>query len=376
MDFDFAPEQYQFQESVRSFLEKQSDNARERSNADGVGAELRRGLHELGVFSLLVPEAYGGLGLSLVDLALVLEEFGRALAPSPITETIVATDLLVQCATDEQKSHFLPRIAQGELTVVPALQEAREGYDPGSMSLAAIESRNGWSVSGAKILVPHAEQADLLLVALRFGARGQLGLAAIERGRSGVSLRALTTMDLSNEYFEVSFDNTPLVQDDIVGGEPTACSVERLFDVGGFAAATQMVGIASKVLDISIGYARQRTQFGIPIGSFQAIKHRCSDMAVSIDASRSAAYYAAWAVANKSDDCSRAVSIAKSFGGETARSVCNEGIQIHGGIGFTWELGLHNYLRRAIALEYSYGDAPYHRERVLAQSLAQLDAEV
>ena len=136
-----------------------------------------------------------------------------------------------------------------------------------------------------------------------------------------------------------------------------------------------MSGIAAKMLDASVIYARQRNQFGSPIGSFQAIKHRCADMAVGIDASRSAAYYAAWALSDRSQDSPRAVSIAKSFCGDTARYVCNESIQIHGGIGFTWELGLHYYLRRAKTLEYLYGDASYHRERVLAITLAQLDAE-
>jgi alkylation response protein AidB-like acyl-CoA dehydrogenase len=377
MDFDFSPEQYMFQESLRTFLMERFDGAKvwELDERDRRSDQLWHGLCDLGILSMLVPEAYGGLGLSLVDLALPMEEFGRALAPSSVAETITATDLLVQHATEEQKARLLPQIAQGGLTVSTALLETQADFSPESMSLAAIASGNRWSVSGTKILAPHAEQADLILVALRFGDSGSLGLAAIEPSRPGLSFRAHTNLDVVNQYYEVTFDDTPLVRDDIIGGEPIPDSVWRLFNVGGLISASQMSGIAAKVLDASIAYARQRNQFGRPIGSFQAIKHRCADMTVSIDASRSAAYYAAWALSDRSCDAPRAVSIAKSYCGDTARYVCNESIQIHGGVGFTWELGLHYYLRRAKTLEYLYGDASYHRERVLAMSLAQLDAE-
>jgi alkylation response protein AidB-like acyl-CoA dehydrogenase len=377
MDFDFSPEQYMFQESVRTFLAERFDGAKvwALDERDRRNDQLWHGLSDLGILSMLVPEAYGGLGLSLIDLALPMEEFGRALAPPSVAETITATDVLVQYATDEQKVRLLPQIAQGGLTVSTALLETQADFSPESMSLAAIASGNGWSVTGTKILAPHAKQVDLILVALRFGDSGSLGLAAIEPSRRGLSFRAHTNLDVVNQYYEVTFDDTPLVRDDIIGGEPISDSVWRLFDVGGLISASQMSGIAAKVLDASISYARQRNQFGRPIGSFQAIKHRCADMTVSVDASRSAAYYAAWALSDRSWDATRAVSIAKSYCGDTARYVCNESIQIHGGVGFTWELGLHYYLRRAKTLEYLYGDASYHRERVLAMSLAQLDAE-
>jgi alkylation response protein AidB-like acyl-CoA dehydrogenase len=163
-----------------------------------------------------------------------------------------------------------------------------------------------------------------------------------------------------------------VVRDDIIGGDPSPRSVDRLLDASGVIAATMMTGISGKVLDNAVTYAAQRTQFGKPIGSFQAIKHRCADMAVTIDASRSAAYYAAWALAEEAPDRAKAVSMAKSYCGDASRFVCNEGVQLHGGIGFTWELGLHFYLRRAKVLEYSYGDAAYHRERVVSETLAEL----
>src|SRR5712671_584277 len=182
MNFDFSAEQYMFQESVRAFLDKKFDLAKLRALAesDGSDAQLWNGLLELGAFSMLIPEAHGGLGLSLVDLALVLEEFGRALVPPPVAETIAATDVLVRHATDEQNARLLPRIAEGALKLVPAIAEAQADFDPVSMALTAVPSRNGWSVSGLKILVPQAMSADFMLVGMRFGQNGPLGLALVE----------------------------------------------------------------------------------------------------------------------------------------------------------------------------------------------------
>jgi alkylation response protein AidB-like acyl-CoA dehydrogenase len=376
MNFDFSAEQYMFQDSVRAFLDEKFDLAKLRALAesDGFDAQLWNGLLELGAFSMLIPEAHGGLGLTLVDLALVLEEFGRALVPPPIAETIAATDVLVRHATDEQNARLLPRIGEGALKLVPAIAEAQADFDPESMALTAVPSRNGWSVSGEKILVPQAMNADFMLVGMRFGENRPLGLALVEPRRAGVSLRPHTTLDPTCRFHEVTFQDVAIVRDDIVGGEPSPQSVQRLFDVSGMIAATEMTGIAGKVLDTAIDYAGKRTQFDKPIGSFQAIKHRCADIAVAVDASRSAAYYAAWALAETSEDWAKAVSMAKSYCGDTARFACNEGIQIHGGIGFTWELGLHYYLRRAKVLEYAFGDAAYHRERVLTSTLTQLAA--
>jgi alkylation response protein AidB-like acyl-CoA dehydrogenase len=377
MDFDFSEEQYMFRDTVKRFLEAKHDLARVRELEKNTGfdADLWAALNEMGTFTMLVPERFGGLGLSFIDVSLVLEEYGRALVPAPVAETIVATDLIVNHGTEKQKARLLPLIAGGSLKIVTAVVEADAGYDLEDISVTAMPSGNGWRLSGRKLLVPHATEADLIFAAVRFGVRGPLGLVVLEPSREGISLREHATLDLTNRFHEVTFDNVSLLQNDILGGEASPAAVRRLIDVSGVAAATQMTGIASKVLDQAVSYARQRVQFDRPIGSFQAIKHRCADMAVSIDASRSAVYYAAWAIAEHSPDIGRAVSIAKSFCGDTSRFVCNEGVQIHGGIGFTWELGLHFYLRRAKVLEYSFGDAAYHRERVLAATLAELRSE-
>ncbi|MCO5164136.1 MAG: acyl-CoA/acyl-ACP dehydrogenase [Mesorhizobium sp.] len=374
MDFDFSDEQYKFQETTRGLLDKNYDLDRLRKLlvGDGLDRELWDRLAENGTFSLLVPEEHGGMGLGFVDLSLVLEEYGRALVPAPVGETLTATDAIVRFGTDEQKQRLLPLIAEGKLKIVPAIAEAEAGYDPTDIAVTAVPSGNGWSISGRKVLVPHAATADFIMLAARFSEDGPLGLALIEPDRAGVSLREHSTLDPSSRFHELDLDSVAVVRDDIVGGEPTDASVTRLLDAGGVIAATMMTGISGKVLDTSVEYAKQRTQFGKQIGSFQAIKHRCADMAVAIDASRSAAYYAAWALAEEAPDRARAVSMAKSYCGDTSRFVCNEGVQIHGGMGFTWELGLHFYLRRAKVLEYSYGDAAYHRERVLAETIDEL----
>jgi alkylation response protein AidB-like acyl-CoA dehydrogenase len=332
---------------------------------------LWAGLTDIGVFSMLVPEQHGGLGLTFVDLALVVEEFGRALVPASVLETIAATDVLVRYGSAEQAARLLPLIGEGRLEVAAAVAEADAGFDPAEMVSIAKPVTGGWSLHGRKVLTARAAHADVLLALVRFGDRETPGLVLLEKDRAGVQLREQSTLDLLNSYHEVTFDNVKLTRDDVVGGEPLPAAAMRLLDVGAMLAAAQLLGIAAKVLDNSVAFANQRVQFGKPIGSFQAIKHRCADMAVMVDASRSAAYYAAWSVAEDADNCAKAVSLAKSFCGDSAKSICNEGIQVHGGIGFTWELGLHFYLRRARMLEQTYGDASFHRERVLAATLSK-----
>ena len=203
------------------------------------------------------------------------------------------------------------------------------------------------------------------------GGRGN-GLVFVERTHSGVELREQRTLDPASAYHEAVFRHVAIPRENILSGEPSSDALQRLFNASATAAGALMTGVAGKVLETSVEYVKQRSQFGKLIGSFQAIKHRCADMAVAVDSSRSAAYYAAWSLASGAADLTKAVSIAKSFCGDTARFVCNEGIQVHGGIGFTWDLGLHFYLRRAKLLEYSYGDSTYHRERVIREALREL----
>jgi alkylation response protein AidB-like acyl-CoA dehydrogenase len=218
-------------------------------------------------------------------------------------------------------------------------------------------------------MVADARAADFLLVLARANDRETLVL--LERDRAGVAFRQQQTLDLSTRYDEVMLHEVKISPLDILGNPGESCPTPRLLNASAFAAATFMTGIAGAVFDRTIQYVKDRQQFGRPIGSFQAIKHRCADMAVALDTSRSAVYYAAWALANDAPDSGKAVSVAKSYSGDMVRFICNEGTQLHGGMGFTWDLGLHFYLRRAKVLEYSYGDATFHRKRVLRAALAE-----
>jgi len=255
------------------------------------------------------------------------------------------------------------------LKIANAISEADSGFDPSLLSCRVTEGPHGLRLSGSKILVPGAATADYLLLPAQFeGLRPVLVL--LEQGRDGVEIREQESLDHMSGYYGVAFHSVPLSSSDVIGAPG---SVGRLMDASAASAALLMTGIAGKVMEMTVDYVKQRHQFGKPIGSFQAIKHKCADMAVAVDSCRSAAYYAAWALAGSTPDQPKAVSIAKAFCGDMSRLVCRDGTQLHGGMGFTWDLGLHHYLRRAKQLEYSFGDAFYHRQRVIREALAELD---
>ena len=373
MDFDFNQQQLEFQEAFRDFLARthtltQACAALKDASLRG---RLWSGLADLGAFSMLVPEAQGGRGLSAVDVALVAEELGRALAPASVIDTMLVTDLINRFGSSEQKRRLLERIAAGQLRISLAAGETG-GFLPSSVATQATASGGRWTLSGTKILAPEADTAGLIAVVCRIGSGSELVIALVEPDRNGVRLREHATLDLTCPYHEVHLDRVAISAGDFLGSATTTAATGRMFDGAGMFASLQMMGIAGKMLEASVQYAGDRVQFGKPIGSFQAIKHRCADMAVSTDAGRTSSYYAAWAFAEDAEDRGLAASTAKAFCGDAARSVCNEAIQIHGGMGFTWELGLHHYLRRAKVLEYSWGDASFHRERVIATTLAGL----
>jgi len=370
MDFEFTPDQRQMQDSIRALLATRYDLARLRQISDEKGFDetLWQALAEAGVFAMMVPEAHNGLGLAPVDAVLLFEEFGRALAPAPVVETMLASWLIARFGTPDQQATYLPRIASGALRVTLAHAEAEAGPGSEDIGLRALVDRDAWKLNGAKTLVPNASVADLMLVTARFGETGQLGLALCEAGATGLTRREHQTLDHASRHHALEFAG---VVAEVLGGAPDAVSVELLLDLGAAAAAAEMAGVASRVLEDSVAYAAQRVQFGKPIGSFQAIKHKCADIATAVEGARSAAYGAALAL-NGTGDMAKPVSIAKAFAGEAARRACNDAVQIHGGIGFTWDLGLHLWLRRTRLLETSYGDVAWHQERVLAQSLLEL----
>jgi alkylation response protein AidB-like acyl-CoA dehydrogenase len=335
MNFDFSPEQIELRDTVARAL------------ADGADWNA---LAELGLFALLVPESQGGMGMSFVDVALIVQELGGALAPLAITDTLIATDLIARYKKGGVTQELLPRIAAGKLRISLAVQEPGSGYDEWDIASMAVVGR--------KMLVANADEADFFLIAT------DKGLVLVDKTAATLTAHQSLDPSCSHHYLEYS------THDAISLGAwiPRA----RLFDVAATVNAGLLLGISEKLLTLAADYARERIQFDKPIGSFQGIKHKCADMATMVEAAKSVAYYAFWAIAEDATDRSLAASMAKAWCGDTATKVGHDAVQIHGGMGFTWELGLHHYLRRTAVLASSYGDATWHRERVLAATLADM----
>ena len=315
----------------------------------------------LGLFALLVPEDQGGVGLTICDLALSIEAIGAGLAPPIIASTLIAAELIQRIGSNDQKAKYLPVIARGECRIAIATIEQDEDYAPGGIRTVVKAGR----LDGEKLLVAGLNDADVLIVTARDGAGVRLW--AVDRNAPGLTIEAHDSIDPTAALARATFRSVEVAPDAALG---SANDVDRLLDLAATVHAGMLCGIANRMLMASVDYAKTREQFGKPIGSFQAIKHRCADMAVSVECARSAAYYAFWAVSEEHADAPRAASMAKAYCGEVARFVCNEAIQVHGGMGFTWELGLHRFLRRSKLFQHSYGDTAFHHERVVATTLA------
>lgn len=372
MDFDFNSDQYLLRDSVRSFLDEQWGPRKLRTAAGQFSSELWSGLCGLGLQTLLVPEEFDGAGLGFVDLALVLEEFGRALVPAPMADTLLASDIFARFGTPRQRASLLPQISAGACRIAFAHAQAGIGHSAAEVTLAAERSAGDWRLRGEKILVPGALAATHLLVSAR-PDDGPAGLFICEAKDPGVSPRAHRAIDPESLLGSVTFDGARAQP---VGDAPDASALARLLETSTLAAALQMAGIGAAALDMAVAYAKQRTQFDRPIGSFQAIKHKCADMLVALEGARSAAYYACWAVAEDDASLALAVAMAKAVSGDACRLICNDALQIHGGVGFTWDYDIHFYLKRGKLLEYAFGDASFHRERVASRVLGAGAAEV
>jgi alkylation response protein AidB-like acyl-CoA dehydrogenase len=361
MNFAFDEEQISLGDTVARLLADHSGLLIPEPPAAAQAAAWNA-LADLGLFALVVPAEFGGAGLSLVDIALAVEALGAGLAPPAAAATLIAADVLARHGSAAQQQTWMPRIVAGEAMFAFAVLEAGQGYDPADVACTF----HGGVLTGSKILVSQAADADVLMVVAATEAGPALVL--VPRDAPGVSLRPHEDIDPSSAFCEATFAAVPLDEAAVLGEG----SVARLFDVGATIYAGMQTGIASRMMEAAVEFAKTRSQFGHPIGAFQAIKHRCADMAVSLEAARSAEYYAFWAVAEGAPDRARAASMAKSYCGEVVRSICNEVIQVHGGMGFTWELGLHRFLRRARVLEHSFGDGAFHNERVVAETIADL----
>lgn len=362
MNFLFNEEQLSLAETLAhaladfpALIEPDPSNAKDGEVWDAMAA--------LGLFSLLVPEEQGGLNLSITDLAPSIEALGAGLAPPLITSTLVATEVIKREATAAQKDRYLPLIATGELVIAIASAEAGRGNDPHRAGVSMLDGR----LSGTKIAVAGADRAQALLVV----ASGRTGpvVAIVAADTPGIAITRHEDIDPSASLCRVTFTDVP-VDPSAVLGQPGNAALACLIDLGATIYAGMAMGIAGVMLDRSVAYAREREQFGQPIGAFQAIKHRCADLAVSVEAGNATAHFAFWACGEDAEDRSRASSAAKAYCAEIACNACNDAIQIHGGMGFTWEMGLHRFLRRAQVIEHAAGNRSWHYERVVECTLA------
>ena len=302
-----------------------------------------------GYTGIIFPEKYDGLGLGEVELILLMEETGRALLPGPFWSTVALAGAVIDAvASDAQKTRYLAPICRGEVRSTLALLEAGATWDLTDAKLAAANGK----LTGEKLFVLDADVADFILVA------AQTGIFLVEAQAPGLAIKPMPALDLTRNFHAVQFKDTPAEK----LGDGT--HLARALNIATAALVAEMVGGMQRVLDLTVDYAKMRKQFGKPICTFQAVQHQCADMYLETESSRSAAYYAAWALEHDAPDAATATSIAKMYASDACREVGNRGIQIHGGNGFAWENDLHLYYRRAKASETMLGDATFHRERI------------
>ena len=369
MNFAFSDEQEELRRVVRSFLEDKSPETavREQMETDqGYDEAVWEQMgSQMGLQGLIVPEEYGGSGYSYVELTVVLEEMGRALLCAPFFSTVVlAANTLMQSGDDNAKKAHLPAIASGETVATLAFTEENGRWDLDGIEATASGSGSDYTIDGTKMYVLDGHIANLIIVAAR--TDNGVSLFCVDGDADGLSRTQLATMDQTRKQAKLEFSSTPatLLGEEGKGGEV----LTTVLDLAAVALAAEQVGGAQMCLDMSVEYAKERVQFGRPIGSFQAIKHKCADMLLEVESAKSAAYYAGWCAAEMNEELPSVASLAKAYCSEAYFHATAENIQIHGGIGFTWEHPAHLYFKRAKSSELLFGDPTYHRE-LLAQRI-------
>ena len=378
MHFAYSEEQELLRDTTRRFLRDRHPVAavRELLEApDTFDRDVWRAGAELGWTAMLVPERYDGGSVTkqpLVDLAALAEELGRELYPGPLLATNIIADVVVRIGTDAQRKRYLPAIARGE--VATAWCVSGDGtVDPDAVDVTMREcGKDSWSLAGIARFVPGASTADVLLVTVR--SEAGRGLVLVPRSADGVGTRVVRAMDLTRRWSEVAFDAVTVSHDEVVVAPGTAePEIARALQLATLVQAAEVVGAGEALFERTVQYAKDRVQFGRPIGSFQALKHRLADLLIELEAARAAARYAALALADDRDDRDEAVAVAGAYVRDAIAHLCGESVQLHGGIGFTWEHDVHLYLRRVKSEQVLYGESWRHRERLCA--IAEATAE-
>jgi alkylation response protein AidB-like acyl-CoA dehydrogenase len=372
MDFELGEEQVMLKTSARDFLEKECPKTLVREMMEdekGYSPELWKKMADLGWLGLTFPEEYGGADSSFLDLAVLLEECGRALLPAPFMPTVVlAGHPILAAGTGEQKQKFLPRIASGDMILTLAFVETSGSLEASDITVTATPSDDNFIINGTKLFVPDAHIADYFLCVTRTGnsqdKEDGITLFLVDAKKDSIQVEALKTMT-GDKLFEVTFNNVVISKQNILGEVDRGWPImKRVLDEAAVAESAWMTGGARWVLETSIEYAKTRIAFGRPIGSFQAIQHKLSDMALEVEGATSIVYYSAWAISENDPNITMAASMAKAWCSDAYKHAVYDGVQIHGGIGFTWDHDMHLYFKRAKALEVTFGDSTYHREKV------------
>jgi len=373
MDFGFSQEQDLLRSTARKFLENECTSTFVRARMEepaGVTDDFWMKLAEQGWLGLIYPEEYGGSDLGFVDLTVLMEEMGRCVMPGPFFSTVLLGGLaILEAGSPEQKKEWLPKIAAGQAKATLALTEPNARWDAAGVTVTAKEGKGGFVLNGTKLFVPDAHLADVSVVVART-AEGKspedgVSLFLVPKGTKGVEVKLLPTMDQTRKLCEVTLRDTVVPAGALLGTRGGAWpTLARVLQRATVALCAEMCGGAQKVLDMTTEYAKIRVAFGKPIGTYQGVKHKAADMLVDVENAKSLTYYAAWAADENSPETALAISMAKAYASDAYRKVSATGIQLHGGIGFTWEHDLHLYFKRAKASEFTFGDATYHRERV------------
>lgn len=371
MDFGFTEEQELLRSEVRKFLDGNAplDEVRKIVETDeGFSRDLWKQVAELGWPGLAIPEEHGGAGLGSVDLVVLLEEVGRSLFPSPLLSTVTAAAAVLEAGSEAQRKRWLPGLAGGSEIGTLALLEAGDRLDPAGIQLAAERDGGDFVLRGEKLFVPDATAATLFVVPFRTGSDPEaISLGVVEASASGVRAESFPGMDLTKRLGRVSFDGARVPADAVLG-EPGKVwpALSRVIDRATAAVTAEMSGAAEAALDLTVRYAKERIQFGSPIGRYQGVKHPLAEMYVDLESWRSLLYYAAWCLDEEPEEAPRYVSMAKAYASETFPRIGIDAVQLHGAVGYTWEFDIHFYLKRSKWARAMYGDAGHHYERVAA----------
>lgn len=363
MNFGFTEEQEMLRDQVRRFLAQKcpSETVREiMKTSEGYSPDLWKEMAELGWLGLVISPEYDGVGLGWVDLTVLLEEMGRSLSPSPFISNTLAASTVAELGSEAQRKEVLPALSKGQRIATVALLDNPGSPIADNINLEGKEAGNDIELTGEKPFVADAGIADTFLVAYRLN--DSLNLAIVNREQTGVETSNTATMDETKRTGTLTLDRVTVTTERSVAIDMSA--LDRLFDKGVVAVTAEMVGAAERATWMTSEYARERIQFGHPIGRYQGVKHRLAEMYVDVESFKSLVYYAAWTVDESPDELPRSASLAKAYASDAFAQIGIDGVQLHGAIGFTQEYDIQLYLKRSKWARPAFGDSDYHYERV------------